>query len=291
MQRSIAAAAMVLGACFVATSARAADGAPPSDDSTHAPAPPRSAFDSLVEPEMKHTWDEGSPRFFAASTFDVGFLYVRPRISLGYGKPHRTWFGIDGNPTVAGPGVGAYAGVRLAIPHFDIRFGPRYFRAFQHAYLAPLESFNRIQLESTVLDPATTLTWEVEANGDIPVGPGDIVFLGSVSHVSSVPAGQYVFEETLRVLVAPPWVVRGRAGYAFRFGSHEQISVGIVGDFVGVPERGTVVVRVGPMVRFALSRSFEVRGSFVPRVSSPDDLGLLDSDFTELGLRWRWATD
>jgi hypothetical protein len=60
---------------------------------------------------------------------------------------------------------------------------------------------------------------------------------------------------------------------------------------VTVPARRTAVVRVGPILRFALSRSFEIRGSFVPCIFSPDDLGLLDSDFTELGLRWRWATD
>jgi len=252
---------------------------------------PRSSFDSLVEPEMRHTWREGSPRFFAATTLDVGFLYVRPRLSLGYGKPHRSWFGIDANPTIWGPGAGAYAGVRLAIPHFDLRLGPRLFRAFQHAYLRPRDTYTRLELESTELGPATTLTWEGEINADIPAGPGDVLLLGSLSYVAGVPAGQNVFEETLRVLVAPPWVVRGRAGYAVRFGSHDQISVGLVGDVLGVPERGTVVVRVGPIVRFALSRSFEVRGTFVPRVYSPDDLGLRDSDFTELGLRWRWATD
>lgn len=276
-------------ALFVSTRARAAD-SPPSDETTHSP-PPQSAFDSLVEPAMKRSWDEGYARPFVASTFDVGFLYVRPRLSLGYGKPHRTWFGIDANPTIAGFGAGAYAGLRLAVPHFDIRIGPRYFQAFQHAYLEQRESYDRLQLESTKLGKATTLTLESEINADIPAGPGDILLLGSLSYVASVPKGQNVFEETLRVLVEPPWVVRGRFGYAIRLGSHEQVSVGFVGDVLAIPERRAVVVRVGPIVRFALSRSFEVRGTFVPRIYSPDDLGLLDSDFTELGLRWRWATD
>lgn len=269
--------------------AYAADGAAPNDEASHTPR--GSAFDSLVEPESKRSWAEGSRRLFVATALDVGFLYVRPRVALGFGKPHNTWIGIDGNPTIAGPGAGMYGGLRLSVPHFDIRVGARHFSAFQHAYLRPRASYDRVQLESTELGSASIDTLETEANADIPAGPGDVLLLASASHVSHVPDGQNVFEETLRVVVVPPWVVRGRLGYSVRFGAFDQISVGIVADVVAVPARQTAVVRVGPILRFALSRSFEVRGSFVPRVYSPDDLGLLDSDFTELGLRWRWASE
>mgnify|MGYP000334843343 CR=1 FL=1 len=64
-----------------------------------------------------------------------------------------------------------------------------------------------------------------------------------------------------------------------------------VADVLVVPERQTYVLRAGALLRFAMSRSFELRGTFVPRFHSPDDIGLLDGDFTELGLRWRWATE
>lgn len=288
--------AVVASGLFVSLRAHAADGAAPSDDPLpHPPVPPtapaESGIGSLVDAQMKRSWDEGSARPFLATTTDVGFLYVRPRLSLGYGKPHRTWFGVDANPSIAGPGTGVYGGLRLALPHFDIRVGARYFYAFQHSYLQKRPSYKRLELESTALGPASTTTLETEANADVPAGPGDIFLLGSLSYVTGIPANQNVFEETLRVLVDPPWVVRARVGYGVRFGDHDQVSVAVVGDFVSVPERKTLVVRVGPVIRFALSRSFEVRGSFVPRIFSPDDLGLLDSDFTELGLRWRWATD
>ncbi len=287
---SLVAPALLVAAALVVSSgkvARAADGAPPSDDFTHTP----SAFDSLVDKGMKHTWREGEPRAFFASTIDVGFLYVRPRVAVGYGKPHRSWFGLEANPTISGPGFGVYSGLRLDLPHFDIRVGGRYFNAFQHTFLEKRPTYQRIQLESAAFAAATPFILETEANADIPLGGGDILLLGSVSYVTNVPTNQNVFEESLRVLVDPPWVVRGRVGYSYHFGPHGQISIGVVGDFIAVPERKTVVVRVGPILRFALSRSVEIRGSFVPRIVSPDDLGLLDSDFTELGLRWRWATD
>lgn len=286
---ALLAAVLAIAAHRLERVAHASDGAAPNDEASHTPRP--SPFDSLVEPESKRSWVEGSRRLFVATSLDVGFLYVRPRVALGYGKPHYAWFGVDGNPTIAGPGAGMYGGLRLSVPHFDLRIGARHFSAFQHAYLRPRPSYDRVQLESTELGSASVDTLETEANADIPAGPGDILLLGSASYVSHVPDGQNVFEETLRVVVAPPWVVRGRVGYSVRFGAFDQISVGVVADVVAVPARRTAVVRAGPILRFALSRSFEIRGSFVPRIVSPDDLGLLDSDFTELGLRWRWASD
>jgi hypothetical protein len=41
----------------------------------------------------------------------------------------------------------------------------------------------------------------------------------------------------------------------------------------------------------ALSRRVEVRGSFVFTVVSPDRIGLVGGDFTELGVRYRWASE
>jgi len=87
-------------------------------------------------------------------------------------------------------------------------------------------------------------------------------------------------------------VWRGRGGYALNLGAYRQHSVGIVADVLDVPKRSdSVTVRVGPVVRIALSRRVELRASFVMTVLSPDDLGLAGSDFTELGVRYRWASE
>jgi hypothetical protein len=40
-----------------------------------------------------------------------------------------------------------------------------------------------------------------------------------------------------------------------------------------------------------LSRHFDVRGSFVTTIVSRDRLGLVGGDFTELGVRYRLATE
>jgi hypothetical protein len=241
---------------------------------------------------MLRSWWEGGHRWFFSTTIDAGYLYLRPRASVGWGLPFTRWVGLDANPVVSGAGIGAYGGLRLAFERFDIRVGSRYFAAFSRAYLRPQESYGRLELEDASVRRARIVTHEVEMNAGIPTGPGDILALGSFSYVDNVPAGFYVFEETLRVVVNPPLVWRLRGGYVFRFGRYDQHSIGLVADLMNIPKReGDTTVRAGPVTRFVLSRHFEVRGSFVVTWVSPDRLGLIGGDFTELGVRYRWATE
>jgi hypothetical protein len=248
--------------------------------------------DALVDPSMARSWGKGPPRYFTATTVDLGFVYARPRISFGYGRPFTEWFGIDANPIGSRAGLGAYTGLRLELPVFDVRVGGRYFWAFQHTYLQNQSSYDRLDLETSAGGRARTLTWEVEADGSIPAGPGAFLLRGSLSYVTGVPEGQSVFEETLHVIVEPPLVWRGRAGYALRFGDHGQHAAGLVADVLHVPKReDSETVRAGPIVKLGLSRRVEVRGTFVVTLVSPDRIGLVGGDFTELGVRYRWASE
>jgi hypothetical protein len=248
--------------------------------------------DLLIDPRMARSWGVAPARWFAASTVDVGFVYARPRLSLGYGKPFTTWAGIDINPVASGNGLGAYGGLRLEVPFLDLRVGTRYFRAFTHTYLDPQEKFSRLVLETEADAPASIFTHEAEADLSIPVGPGNLLGRGSVSYIMGVPQGKMVLEETLRVIARPPLIWRGRGGYAFRLGQYSQHSIGFVVDVMAVPNRDdSLTIRAGPILRVVLSRRVDVRGSFVLTAISPDDIGLAGSDFTELGVRYRWATE
>ncbi len=286
--RRLAAIVLVVSSALAATEARA-------QETTHGGAPPELGpphADALVDPTMHHSWAEGSPRPFAALTLDAGYLYLRPRGHIGYGMPFNTWLGIEANPLVGRGGYGGYGGARFALPYVDLRVGARWFAAFRHAFLEPKESYNRLDLDSTANEPARYYTVEAELSAAYPLGPGDILAMGSISAVRGVPAGSYVFEETLRVIVDPPWVWRVRGGYAFRIGSRSQHSIGPVVDVLAIPDRDdSRTVRFGPVLRIQLSRHFDVRGSFVTTLSSPDRLGLVGGDFTELGVRYRTATD
>ncbi|HEY6081098.1 MAG TPA: hypothetical protein VIW29_19925 [Polyangiaceae bacterium] len=252
------------------------------------PTPP----DAFIDPKMARSWGTLPARYFAATTVDLGFVYVRPRLSLGYGRPFTSWFGVDANPIATTNGLGAYGGLRLEIPHVDLRVGPRYFSSFSHTYLPDQPSYERIELERDVGEPAHVLTWEAELDLSTNLGPGRALLRGSVSYLMGVPEDHHVFEETLHIIVDPPLVWRTRLAYVFAFGGLNQHSIGPAVDILDVPKRDdTLTVRVGPIVRVQLSRRVDVRGSFIFTVVSPDRIGLIGGDFTELGLRYRWASE
>lgn len=292
--------AIVLLACMEAIAADTRAQSKPDGASVRGtpldPTPPLGLFptpeDALMDPRMARSWGAAPVRAFVSTTVDVGFVYLRPRVALGYGRPFTSWFGIEANPIISGSELAAYAGARLELPYVDLRVGPRYFRAFDHTYLDSEPHYTRLELETSTGARATAITYEAELDLRVPVGPGEIVGRGTLSYVTGVPDGQDVFEETLHVIVQPPWVLRGRLGYAFRFGAYRQHSIGLVGEVLDVPRReDAITVRVGPLVRFVLSRRVELRGSFVVPVVSPDSIGIVGGDFAELGVRYRWASE
>ena len=282
-----------LGVLLLVVPAHAAE---PAGEKFPDPTPPLSLFptpeDALIDPRMARSWGTLPARRFVATTVDVGFVYIRPRLSLGYGRPFTQWIGVDANPIVSQSGLGAYAGLRIEIPHLDFRFGPRYFSSFEHTYLARQAKYTRLDLEKVSGRPSRTLTLEAELDLTFDLGPGRLLLRGSGSYVSGVPDDSDVFEETLHIIVEPPLVWRARLAYVFKFGAHNQHSLGPALDLLDVPKRDdSRTIRVGPILRLALSRRVDVRGSFIFTLVSPDRIGLEGGDFTELGVRYRWASE
>jgi len=269
-------AAALSAATFTLASVASADDTPPPDYTA----------------PVRHPgyWAEGAYRPFLATTIDVGFLYLRPRLSLGYGKPFSTWAGIDVNPLVTNTGFGAYGGIRLQIPWFDLRAGARAFQAFEHEYLEPAAHYSSVDLQETTGTTSKYVTLEAELSGGIPAGPGTILLVLTASAVEAVPKGLYVYEETLHVITAPPGIYRARTGYALRLGAEGAARVGVVGEVLDLPGRNDVVVRAGVIASFALNDHLEALGLLVIPVGSPDSIGIAGGDFAELGIRYRWAT-
>jgi hypothetical protein len=302
MRRQIPWAIIALGAATAllprAASAQDVPPSPPAPQ-TATPfdaTPPLGLFptpdDALIDPRVLRSWGTARARPFVSTTIDVGFVYARPRIALGYGKPFTSWVGIEANPIATNSEIAGYGGLRLELPYVDLRVGARYAYSLTHTYLPEQASYTRLELETSNGPQATALTYEAELNLSIPLGPGAIIGRASASYVTGVPQGDEVFEETLHVIVAPPWVWRGRLGYAFRFGAYHQHSIGLIGEVLDVPNRPeSTTLRVGPLIRFVLSRRVELRGSFVVPVVSPDSIGIVGGDFAELGVRYRWASE
>ncbi len=235
-------------------------------------------------------WSKQRPRWFVASEFDTGFLYVRPRFSAGYGRPHSLWVGVDANPIFASEGIAAYAGLRFDLPYVNLRVGGRYWTTFWRSFLAPLESYSVEDIELRTGPDSEFLTWEAELSLNLPLGPGFVLVEGTGSYVTGVPDGYYVYEETLRVVVDPPWVWRTRLGYTYALDDDRTIVVGPVFEVLGIPNRGTHVYRAGGLARVSLSPALEARGTFVPAIVTPDALGARGGDTFLVGIRYRWAT-
>jgi hypothetical protein len=235
-------------------------------------------------------WSRQPVRWFLSSEIDTGFLYVRPRFSAGYGRPHDGWVGLDTNPIFSAEGVAAYAGLRFDLPYFNLRVGGRYWYTFRRAFLLPDDSYTVEDIELRRGPRSKFLTWEAELTTHLPLGPGNVLLELAGSRVTGVPDGYFVYEETLHVVVDPPWVWRTRLGYMLPLDRDRTIVVGPAAEVVGIPKRDTLVLRAGAIARIFLSPALEARGTFLPAIASPDPLGARGGDAFLLGIRYRWAT-
>jgi hypothetical protein len=235
-------------------------------------------------------WSRQPVRWFLSTEIDTGFLYVRPRFSAGYGRPHDRWVGIDTNPIFSAEGVAGYAGLRFDLPYVNLRVGGRYWYTFRRDFLLPDDSYTVEDIELRRGPRSQFSTWEAELTTNIPIGPGNVLLELAGSRVTGVPDGYFVYEETLRVVVEPPWVWRTRIGYMLPLDPDRTIVIGPVAELVGIPKRDAIVLRAGAIARIFLSPALEARGTFLPAVASPDPLGARGGDAFLLGIRYRWAT-
>jgi hypothetical protein len=264
--------------------------AQPADVPELPPLPPPTAQPvPLVHPPLL-PWSLQPARWFASAEIDTGFLYVRPRISTGYGRPHALWAGLDANPIFSSEGVAGYLGLRFDVPFVNLRAGGRYWYTFRRSFLVPEASYSVEDIELRQGPRSRFITWEAELTANVPLGRGVLLGEGSFSLVTGVLAPYYVYEETLRVVVDPPYVWRARVGYTFAIDRERTIVIGPVLEFVGIPKRDVVVYRAGALARIFLSPSLEARGTFVPAVYTPDPLGARGGDAFLLSIRYRWAT-
>jgi hypothetical protein len=288
-----------------------APAAAPSPEPPQQPGPPPSLLGPL-DPEHgpSHDWSRGRTRWFLSGMFDMGFLYLRPRFSAGYGQPHHRWFGVEANPLFAalfqGEGVGGYAGVRGALPALDLRAGARFFYTFERSFLCPTlgyrepdvcagmavdDFYSREDIESRVGPRSVYVTWETELTLDVPAGPGKILTELALSAITGVDEDFFVFEEQIKVVARPPWVWRARLGYAFPLDVEKAIKLGVVAELVSIEGRELYVVRGGLTGSVRLFHDLEARGLFIPVIAARDTLGAAGGDTFLLSLRYRWSTN
>jgi hypothetical protein len=259
--------------------ARAADLGPTSTSQ-----PAKTGADALGRESY---WGLGSSRLFVSSTVDAGYLYFRPQIAVGYGKPHWSWIGAELYPSISGGGAVAYTGLRAALRHVDLRVGARYVLSFNRHFLAPRASFTREHVETRSGKPSRYVGLDSELAFSIPLYLGTIFGLLGAYGILGVPEGSFVFEEGLHTVMKPPFIARARLGYALALGD---ISLGAFGEVIVNPGRRRPVARAGPSLGLQISDHLDLFATFAFVLGSSDTLGLLSGDIGTLGVRYRWAS-
>jgi hypothetical protein len=254
-----------------------------------APSPP--AAGGTEQAVVARYWELGRPRVFLATSLEAGYAYVRPRFALGYGRPYWQWVGLEAYPLVSLGGVGQYAGIAASFPWVSFRAGGRYYLPFSRSFLLPRDSFGRIDIESLEGPTADYLALEGEVTGTLPAPAGSLFAVLTGYHTLLVPDGYYMFEESLRAVMEPPWIWRARLGYLLALLRDAAFRIGPAAEVIGLPGRGELVVRAGVVASVAINAHLEAQASFIPVIVSPDTLGLAGGDFGQLGVRFRWATD
>jgi hypothetical protein len=237
-------------------------------------------------------WSGSGPtRGFMSAVFDTGALYMRPTLAAGYGKPHHKWAGVEGGSGISLGGVRYYAGIRGVWPGIQVRVGMRYEAPIQQFFLPPQEEYFREDIETEDAPASKYLAAEAEITGAWPMPGGSMFGVLSGYYIGGVPDPLYVFEESLKTVVAPPWMWRARLGYLLHIGWQGSMKLGIAFEALHIPLRdNTVTLRTGPLLSVALTHHLEAVAALMLVAASPDSLGVVGADLGQLGIRYRWAT-
>lgn len=231
------------------------------------------------------------PHWFTTGSVDVGFKYLRPRLSLGHGKSRQEWLGVDINPLLSNRALGIYSGFRLISPIINFRTGALYIRSSDHSYLPVVDSYTRESAELIVNnEDATYWASLTEFAFRVPLFGGVLRPELELIVLRGVPANRNLFEETQGVVTSGPWLLRTRIVYTYPVASVPSLHVGGAAEHVRLPGRPQDVWRAGAVARFQPLPDLGFRFSFLPVLASPDTLGLVGTEL-EFGIRWFWLHD
>jgi hypothetical protein len=251
---------------------------------------PGEGFQSPLGSPPGARWSTGRDRWFVAGRLDAGFLFLRPRVSVGYGRPHFDWIGLDVVPTVAFSAAGGYAGIRMEGRFLQIRTGLLYQYSFNRSFLPEAPSYDLVDLDVIDGPRASYFLWDSEFDLYFPLEPLRVRYQVQPVMADGIPEDHYLYFDNLRVISGRGLTLRQRAGIEF-FWPGTTIGIAPEVEVVWLDARKTFVVRVGGTCRWLLSDEFEVRTAFLPVIVSPDQLGRASSDVLEFALRWRWTTN
>ncbi|NUQ75251.1 MAG: hypothetical protein HUU21_17000 [Polyangiaceae bacterium] len=251
--------------------------------------PPGSSSGVDIATKLPY-WGAGDSRAFVAASFDAGVIFYRTTLMAGYGKPHWSWVGAEGNAVISPDGGSFYGGIRGTLPEFEVRVGFRQSFTISEFVLPPQDTYTVIDMDYENTVRSRYWAFEAETTGSIGVPGGRVYGAATLYAIFNEPEGYYLFEEVAKVIMAPPYLFRLRGGYIAQPTWEGTMKVGVIGEVLGDPGRGIFHVRAGPALSVALTHHLDVTGALFVTISSPDSIGLRGADLGSLSLRYKWAT-
>ena len=241
--------------------------------------------------QKRSYWERSAgARPFLAATMELGAIYFRPNLAIGYGRPHWSWIGVEGYSEVSPNGGTEYVGLRAVLPQLEIRGGARYAFPIERYFLPPQETYTRNDTELKLGPASRYLSAEVEIAGSVPFLGGALFGVATGYAILGTPEGYYVYEEGLHTVMKPPFLYRARLGYIGELDSYGELRLGGAAEIIGNPGRDSTLLRLGPVLTLSLTHHLDAIGAVMIVAASPDQLGLLGADLGQLGLRYRWST-
>ncbi len=235
-------------------------------------------------------WSRGSSRLFMSSRLEAGLVYAKPQVAVGYGRPFWSWVGVEAFGLTTNSFGGGFVGVRGALPFVSLSLGARDSYSYVRSYLPIKQHYTVDDVSRAPGEHARYVTLEAEAFAVAPVPLGYVLVAPVFYAVTDAPPGRYLYEESLRGIMKPPFIWALRTGYLLAFGHDDFVKVGGLFEVVGLPGRDETILRAGPAGTMAFTEHLDLTGTFSMVISSPDSLGLWHGPFGQIGLTYYWAT-
>lgn len=232
--------------------------------------------------------DKASP--FVSLATDAGFIYLRPRLTLGYGAPFWNYVGVQADVMSTNSFFQTTVGWRATLPFLDCTLSVRNVYPYNRRYLPRQATYTAadLGLDHAGAQRSSYKAVDLEVAAVAPLLHGG-VFVQAHPLFVQVPGGKNLYEEYIRAVIKPPFALGTRAGYLYGFGKDQDLKVGVMGEYVVLPGRPGNIVRTGPVAIANLSKYFDAFAAFSFVVSSPDALGIEDGTYAFLGVLHRWA--
>ena len=251
---------------------------------------PAAAPDQLEPKRKLSPWQSSQATPFASVATDLGIIYLRPRLTLGYGAPFWNFVGIDTFWMTTNSFTSPYVGWRASLPFLDAFLGVRHTYPWNRRFMTRQSSHSGGDLDLAERggqrSEYNAIDFEIAAFAPVLHG---VIFLSVHPVWVDAPKDVHMYEEVLRVIIEPPFALGLRSGYLYGIGNEQNLKVGGMLEHVVMPGRPEGVWRTGPVALMTFTKTLEGLFAFSVVFSGPDDLGVVHGTYAFLGLLHRWA--